>query len=223
MSTCAIESGAEIINQGGSLRCESLLPKNADGLPNGTFAQSCYGCTVKESHLECSHCLDAARKPHASSLELAGCASFGNQDGQLTCDKKLASEASTGRKLATEAPLPKNADGLPGGNFVQSCHGCKVTESHLVCSHCFDAARKPGASSLELVGCASFGNQDGQLTCDKYLATGESTHEKPAKVMEEIGDNGVDTDLSQISEKFAEHAPGIVGDSAAPASMHTEL
>ena len=75
-----------ITNNNGVLTCEEPLPENAAGLPAGSFAGSCFGCSVAADTLTCTACLDGAKQRHTSSIPVAGCSSIGNDQGALKCD-----------------------------------------------------------------------------------------------------------------------------------------
>ena len=60
-----------------------------------------------------------------------------------------------------------NANGLPEGNYLDSCQGCAVTGGTLTCAKCSNGSGKETASSLALDSCdlATISNAMGQLTC----------------------------------------------------------
>ena len=62
-----------------------------DGMPAGTYSESCVGCEVtKKVMLYCKHCWGATsgRRNGPSKISLLGCRSFGCREGQLICDLK---------------------------------------------------------------------------------------------------------------------------------------
>ena len=87
LRTCE-KAGREVrvANNKGTLECE-VLPANADGLPEGSFAGSCHGCRVSDGELHCSNCKDGSGMTHCTSLSnLDACAHIGNSNGELVCE-----------------------------------------------------------------------------------------------------------------------------------------
>jgi len=82
------------------------LPTNGDNLPDGTFLGSCHGCTVTETTLSCSACLDGAGASHPSSIPLANCYEFGNEQGSLVCTAGLEGGSFGTAAAAAAATLP---------------------------------------------------------------------------------------------------------------------
>ena len=89
--------GGVITNRNGVLTCDEPLPPNAAGLPTGTFAGSCHGCSLSAdgATLSCSACLDGGMVRHSSSLDVGQCTAIGNHQGVLVCeDSPMAQDAA---------------------------------------------------------------------------------------------------------------------------------
>ena len=56
-----------------------------------------------------------------------------------TCSEAATVTNSAG-KLACKEPPPANAEGVPQGTYLGSCHGCTVTSNVLSCTQCGDGA-----------------------------------------------------------------------------------
>lgn len=75
-----------------------------------------------------------------------------------------------------------NANGVPEGNYLDSCQGCAVTGGTLTCAKCSNGSGKETASSLALDYCdlATISNQMGQLTCtEKRRLAEQASAESP--------------------------------------------
>eukprot|EP00439_Symbiodinium_sp_Y106_P080286 s740_g19.t1 len=131
---------------------ERPLP-NGDGLPEGSFLDSCRGCRITEKGLlSCSHCRQPGSPSASSSLDLATCwtPQVNNIHGQLQCEPK------------------PNDVGIPAGGYQQSCKGCALSNGLLECSHCSTAAGRQMPSAFPLNACpapASLDNDNGKLRC----------------------------------------------------------
>ena len=93
------------------------MPKNAPGIPAGDYATSCAGCSLAADVLTCSHCEKPCGARVHSRIETTSCpdgAGITNRAGVLAC-KEVAGAT--------------NADGVPEGNYLDSCQGCAVTET----------------------------------------------------------------------------------------------
>jgi len=112
--SCKGDDGANIYNHDGRLTCKEPLPPNAEGLPDGSFAGSCHGCSVKEGEnvLECTACLDASQDRHSSTISLIGCNYFGNDQGKLTCEQQPNADegAQPEAESSTETTTPAHSE-----------------------------------------------------------------------------------------------------------------
>jgi len=89
LSQCKVSDGATIYNSNGELKCNKPLPVNAASLPEGSFSESCYGCSVSGDILECRACLDEAKEWRLTSLDVSNCQFTGNHQGKLVCEKEV--------------------------------------------------------------------------------------------------------------------------------------
>lgn len=131
------------------------MPANAPGIPEGDYQSSCRGCKLDDTTvLSCSHC----EKPCGARI-------------QTSLDTTTCSEAATvtnsAGHLACKEPPPANADNLPDGTYLGSCHGCTLSDGTLSCTECVDGAGKRQSSTLALAGCdlTSISNEQGSLSC----------------------------------------------------------
>ena len=75
-------------------------------------------------------------------------------------------------KLACKEPPPPNAEAVPQGTYLSSCHGCSVRSYEhvgtlLSCTQCGDGAGTRHAASLALDACdlTTIVNEQGTLAC----------------------------------------------------------
>jgi len=99
LSSCA--EGANIGNSAGTLACTT--PHAAD-VPEGTYQNSCTGCTVEAGMLVCEECnkSDLTVLP-GPSIAVGDCSEFGNSNGQLTCDQWDPARRRQSEEEASEA------------------------------------------------------------------------------------------------------------------------
>jgi len=77
-------SPAYLDNQDGILTCLGI--GNADGIPPGGYKDSCQGCSMKGTELQCSHCRAANGKQLSSKVTMANCKGApDNNNGRLVC------------------------------------------------------------------------------------------------------------------------------------------
>eukprot|EP00527_Entomoneis_sp_CCMP2396_P005965 CAMPEP_0198141350 /NCGR_PEP_ID=MMETSP1443-20131203/4381_1 /TAXON_ID=186043 /ORGANISM="Entomoneis sp., Strain CCMP2396" /LENGTH=223 /DNA_ID=CAMNT_0043804079 /DNA_START=234 /DNA_END=906 /DNA_ORIENTATION=+ len=167
-------------NYNGGLVCDS--EPNKEGVPQGTYLDSCGGCNVSvepvegedyaQTVLRCSACKDSDGSPHNGLTELIidDCNLVGNNHGKLVCEDARHLDGSS--------------QGLPDGPYLQTCKGCSYFENHdpypiLRCSSC-QHSRNGVASSARLSlqsginSCHSISNQDGRLVCVEESAVTET-------------------------------------------------
>jgi hypothetical protein len=88
-----------ITNRAGVLACKQ---SNQPDLLQGSYLESCEGCSLQEGVLACTACRNAAGAEVASELrEAATCALIGNADGHLEC------QDSEGRRLESDPQEPQ--------------------------------------------------------------------------------------------------------------------
>ena len=132
--------------------------ENEEGIPPGTYLETCKGCALSEDKatLSCTHCpKGCGSKVPTNKIAVDSCAAFGNAGGQLVCD------------------APGNEDSIPEGTYAGSCGGCKLEGTTLSCSHCNDGAGGNKASSIETGTCKVIGNANGVLVCEDKAEGGD--------------------------------------------------
>ncbi len=130
-SRIAVADCSAFGNSGGQLICDA--PANADGIPAGSYTDSCGGCAIDGDVLSCSHCSGTDGGHHASTLAVSSCDAadgqqIGNSDGQLACEDPAAEPQESdgdGRRLEE---LEKNAEDVPSGSYLDSCGGCALED-----------------------------------------------------------------------------------------------
>lgn len=139
-------------NQGGTLACEK--PLNEGNIPAGSYVGTCGGCRLSDdmTKVQCSHCLTDSGNYEATEAELSSCASFTNSNGRLEC----------------ELSLPANEEGLPTGDYLGTCGGCRISDdaAMLQCTHCLRNDKQFTFAEADLLACRAFRNVNGQLVCD---------------------------------------------------------
>lgn len=107
-STCS--KAATVTNNAGKLACKEPPPANAEGVPQGTYLGSCYGCTVADRVLSCTQCGDGAGTQHATSLALDPCdlMTIVNAQGTLACTPPSRQLSEAG--VAVPSPEPTEAE-----------------------------------------------------------------------------------------------------------------
>jgi hypothetical protein len=86
LQTSSCSEGATVTNDAGSLKCKEALPPNAVGVPEGSFTDSCHGCTLDASVLACT-CFNGAGATFATTLDLPCEGTIGNAEGTLRCEE----------------------------------------------------------------------------------------------------------------------------------------
>ena len=144
---------------GCSVYCESLENRNGvlacssyDFGPGigGNFAASCIGCSTGNGALTCASCRDnGGFNVGPTSAYLAGCTSFSNINGYLSCDDKDVSVVE--------------------GPFEGTCSDCSQTGTTLTCT-CKKSDGTSEVTSIPLdcncpCGERKFSNNNGELTC----------------------------------------------------------
>ncbi|CAK9065310.1 Dolichyl-diphosphooligosaccharide--protein glycosyltransferase subunit STT3 (Oligosaccharyl transferase subunit STT3) [Durusdinium trenchii] len=134
---------------------EKPLP-NQEGLPPGSYLDSCRGCLISGTRLTCSHCRAPGSPSIASNLEYQKCPlpQINNIQGRLQCEPK------------------PNAASIPRGGYQRSCKGCDM-QGHLdvvvtvrpAAVTAVAAARSRGASPRFHRSPAELDNDNGRLTC----------------------------------------------------------
>lgn len=130
--------------------CEAVAA--AQVLPNGSYQQSCTGCTYDPNSgtLQCS-CTTGGGWQNASTLDVGGCSGdISNDDGQLSCDEEGAGISF-----------------LPTGSYQQTCTSCTYDQTieELSCT-CTDGDGIQIQTTFDGSCSGDISNDDGQLSCD---------------------------------------------------------
>ncbi len=183
---------ASVGNDGGNLVCEAAPEAGQDGMPHGSYQNSCDNCRTEDdgATLTCEKCHHGPHGSRTASISTVGCDAFHNLDGHLACSHpavgggKEAGEAEEEEEDCDEAKggldglgAATTATGLgraalPDGTFQNSCAGCRVTQDKsrsltlLDCAFCYGDAHN-GPSSIRTDNCRSkwFVNEGGHLKC----------------------------------------------------------
>eukprot|EP00298_Acanthocystis_sp_HF-20_P008406 c17664_g1_i1.p1 GENE.c17664_g1_i1~~c17664_g1_i1.p1 ORF type:complete len:101 (+),score=44.24 c17664_g1_i1:256-558(+) len=81
-----------ISNAAGRLFCEPPAQKNSIDIPEGTYQQSCNGCSQKDDVLSCSQCRSPDGALVASEIQVTGCIKIENNNGLLFCEREGGGE-----------------------------------------------------------------------------------------------------------------------------------
>lgn len=99
--------------------------KNSPDVPQGTYLDSCKGCSLQENDriLACTHCLGRGNVPFYSKIELKECeneTNICNNFGKLSCEE------------------PEEEVPLPTGPYLETCKRCYYIEKNLLSCKCLD-------------------------------------------------------------------------------------
>jgi hypothetical protein len=142
----------------GLLAMPPLARASIDGLPDGSWRQSCQGGSVRDGKLYAVCMRDGGKKSEMTSVAIDNCRAFGNRNGKLFCES-----AGGGSSL-----------GPWSGSFLQSCRDASIDKQGKLQAMC----RKPNGtykrSNLQAQKCPGFraGNRDGDLVCESNGSTG---------------------------------------------------
>jgi hypothetical protein len=134
--------------------CGFAAPASAQYLPGGSWQQSCQDGIVRGNRLEAQCQGNGGWR--WSSVSLAGCRSFGNNNGQLFCESRGGWHPGGGW-----------AGHVPGGSYLASCQGAYMRGTVLTASCSY--GRGYNTSSIDTRSCPSrqFGNANGNLFCER--------------------------------------------------------
>lgn len=138
---------------------DAAPPPNEEGIPDGTYTGSCFGCKLQagnEGTLECAQCTKPCGAKVESTIEISSCAGkdISNDAGSLACAEMKVAE-----------------EGLPVGSYTESCTGCHVEDethgSFLTCTHCSTSDGTTAESKIAVSSCeqGNISNEGGVLTC----------------------------------------------------------
>ena len=133
---------------------ESAPGLNSPGIPEGSYLNSCKGCSVQGETLRCQRCNVHGHAPSGSELLYSKCEGglVDNIHGELQCKP------------------PTNEPDCPNGGYLNSCLGCRLRNEGAVlhCIACGTADDTRRESSVALDKCKSPGkldNRNGHLVC----------------------------------------------------------
>lgn len=127
-----------------------------DGLPDGTWRQSCQGASVRDGKLYAVCLRDGGKKSQFASVEIGNCRAFGNSNGKLFCESPGAGNVSNGSL------------GPWGGSFHLSCRDASVDKHGKLQATCRKDNGTYKRSNLQAHKCPGFraGNRNGDLFCE---------------------------------------------------------
>ena len=125
-------------NANGQLVCD--LEPHHDGVPPGSYLNSCGGCRVAvqdvydettgdvtgQTVLECSGCKDGTgnMRERSTSLVIDECVRVGNNHGRLVCEDDGQNNPQPDNGDATTTTTSPWTTQLPPGPYLDSCSGC---------------------------------------------------------------------------------------------------
>ncbi|KAL7560969.1 hypothetical protein ACA910_022453 [Epithemia clementina (nom. ined.)] len=192
VSVAACESFS---NNNGTLVCETLS-EEAQSLPQGTYLGSCDGCSMQSNGmLRCTACKNSEGGTSASTVDVTGCSTVGNNDGRLVCE-------STAKILAKYL---QKKDGLPDGDYLSSCSGCSYEAENdyfvLSCMACNTQDGDTKSSRIYLYKPCWVINKNGQLTCELRRDGVDKDGKHTAGIRISIKSNSGDLDSVVYDEK----------------------
>eukprot|EP00913_Durusdinium_trenchii_P013457 g12637.t1 len=145
---------------------EKPLP-NQEGLPPGSYLDSCRGCLISGTRLTCSHC----RAPGPTQRPFLAAATS-EAARAVTCRAMCSTAAIVAQPPATRQDVPNDL-ACPPGPYLKSCQGCRSEAGHVSCALCRRADGRQVAAEAAAGRCrwpAQLENQDGELVCSGSLA-----------------------------------------------------
>jgi hypothetical protein len=124
-----------------------------NGLPDGSWRQSCQGASVRDGKLYAVCLRDGGKRSQFASVEIGNCRAFGNHNGDLFCESDGTSSGA----------------GRWGGSFSQSCRDVSTDANGVLTATCQTAAGRCNHTSLSPAQCSGrkAGNRDGTLICEQ--------------------------------------------------------
>jgi hypothetical protein len=123
-----------------------------DGMPDGTWRQSCENASVSGGTLR-AWCRRDGGKYEVTSAVIGSCKSFGNRNGKLFCDSPDGDGVSMGRW---------------SGSFRESCRDISVDKHGKLQATCLKDNGTYKRSNLQAGKCSAYraGNRNGNLFCE---------------------------------------------------------
>ena len=129
----------------------------SDGLPDGSWRQSCQGASVRDGTLYAVCLRDGGKKSEITSVAIGNCRSFGNRNGKLFCESPGSGSGGSGGSV-----------GPWSGSFLQSCRDASVDKQGKLQATCRKENGTYKRSNLQAKKCPSYraGNRNGDLICE---------------------------------------------------------
>jgi hypothetical protein len=127
-------------------------PASTDGMPDGTWRQSCQNASVSGGTLR-AWCRRDGGKYEATSAVIGSCKAFGNRNGKLFCESSDGSGGSMGQW---------------SGSFRESCRDISVDKHGKLHATCLKDNGTYKRSNLQAGKCPAYraGNRNGNLFCE---------------------------------------------------------
>ena len=125
---------------------------STDGMPDGTWRQSCQDASVSGGILR-AWCRRDGGKYEAASAVIGSCQAFGNRNGKLFCESPSGSGGNMGQW---------------SGSFRDSCREISVDKHGKLQATCLKDNGTYKRSNLQAGKCPAYraGNRDGNLFCE---------------------------------------------------------
>ena len=139
-----------------------------DGLPDGSWRQSCQGASVQGGKLYAACLRDGGKKSEITSVAIGNCRAFGNRNGKLFCE-------SPGNGNGNDN---SGSVGPWSGSFRESCRDESVDKHGKLQATCRKDNGTYKRSNLQAQKCPSYraGNRNGDLFCEPNGSTGGAGH-----------------------------------------------
>lgn len=128
-------------------------PASARQLPGGNWVNSCWNAYVDRGTLYAT-CKDRRGNANDTAIDINGCRSFSNDDGELVCDEYGNNGGNGSGRDVSDIP----------GNWYATCENAYV-DGGVLYAECQDKRGKYRSTSLNIRGCGNVENNNGQLVC----------------------------------------------------------
>ena len=139
---------------------------SSDGLPDGSWRQSCQMGSVRDGTLSAVCLRDGGKKSEITSVAIGNCQAFGNRNGKLFCESPGGGNGNSGSL------------GQWSGSFRQSCRDESVDKHGKLQATCRKDNGTYKRSNLQAQKCPSYraGNRNGDLFCESGGSTSGAGH-----------------------------------------------